>query len=118
MKWLVVAAILGYLGLRIYVYFKPSSLVARVLRRRSLLRTDAHAMSRRELLLSALSFFVFAACCGALYLGVARGAAELGWALFEARPVVVLAKAGLFVGVMALAACLFLAGVAVLRRER
>jgi hypothetical protein len=118
MKWLVVAAILGYLGLRIYIYFKPSSTVARTMHRRYLLRTDAHAMSRRELLLSALSFLVFAAGCAALYLGVAWGAAELGWTFFEARPVVVLAKAGLFVGVMALAACLFLAGVAVLRGGR
>ena len=117
MKWLVVAAILVYLGLRVYVYFRPRTTVARFLRRRYLLRTDAAAMSRRELWLSAASFFAFAVAAAALYLGVAWGTADLGWAIFSARPVVVAAKAGLFVGSMAAAACLFLVGAAVFRRE-
>lgn len=118
MKWLVVAVILSYLGLRIYVYFKPRSALARAVRRRFLLRTDAHAMTTKELLLSALSFFTFAAACGGVYLGVTRGADTLGWAFFDARPVVVLAKAGLFVGAMALATGLLLVGAATLRRGR
>jgi hypothetical protein len=114
-KWLIVAAILGYVGLRLFVYFKPDAPIARALHRRFLLRTDAHAMSRRELLLSALSFLAFAAASVGLYLGVVLGASELGWRLFEARPVVVLGKAGLFVGAMSLAAAVFLVGAAVVR---
>ena len=117
MKWLVVAAILAYLGLRVYVYFKPHSPLARTMRRRFLLRTDAHAMSRRELALSALSFLVFAVAAAGLYAGVLWGAERLGWAVFESRPVVVLGKAGLFVGALALITGLFLVGAAVLRRE-
>lgn len=116
MKWLVVAAILAYVGLRIYVYLKPGAPISRAFHRRYLLRTDAHAMSRRELVLSSLSFLVFAVGCAGLYLGVTWGASELGWRFFDARPVVVLAKAGLFVGAMAVAATLFLLGAAVVRR--
>ena len=116
MKWIVVALILAYVGLRIYVMFRPGSTVARALHRRYLLRTDAHAMSRRELVFSSLSFLAFTVCCAGLYLGVSWGAAELGWRIFDARPVVVLGKAGLFVGAMALAAALFLLGAAVVRR--
>jgi len=117
MKWLVVAAILAYVGLRVYIYFRPNASISRAFHRRYVLRTDAHAMSRKELLLSALSFFVFAVCAAGLYLGVGWGAAELGWRLFDARPVVVLGKAGLFIGAMALAAGVFLLGAAVFRRE-
>ncbi len=116
MKWLVVAVILAYAGLRVFVYFKPSAPISRAFHRRYLLRTDAHAMSRKELLLSSLSFLAFALCCAGLYLGVMWGASELGWRVFDARPVVVLGKAGLFVGAMALAATLFLLGAAVVRR--
>ncbi|MEE4271945.1 MAG: hypothetical protein V2I67_09730 [Thermoanaerobaculales bacterium] len=117
MKWLVVTAILAYVGLRVYIYFKPGAPISRYLRRRYILRTDAHAMSRKELLLSALSFLAFAVCAGALYLGVTSGASELGWRIFDARPVVVAAKAGLFIGGMALAACLFLVGAAAFRKD-
>jgi len=117
MKWLVVAAILAYVGLRVFIYFKPGSPVSRAFHRRYLLRTDARAMSRRELLLSALSFLAFAAGAVGLYFGMMWGASELGWRIFDARPVVVLGKAGLFVGAMALAASLFLLGAAALRRE-
>ena len=116
MKWLIVAAILGYVGLRVFIYFKPKSSVARTFHRRYLLRTDAHAMSRKELVLSAFSFLAFAMCAVGLYFGMTWGASELGWRLFDARPVVVLGKAGLFVGAMALAATLFLLGAAVVRR--
>ena len=116
MKWLVVAAILAYVGLRVWIYFKPRSPIARAFHRRYLLRTDAHAMSRRELLLSALSFLVFALCAAGLYAGVTWGASELEWRFFDARPVVVLGKAGLFIGAMALAAGVFLVGAAVFRR--
>lgn len=116
MKWLVVAAILTYLGLRIYVSVKPASPLARAYHRRVLLRTDAHAMSRRELVVSAASFSAFAAASFGLWLGVTWGASELGWSVFGARPVAVLAKAGLFVGVMAAAAAVFLVGAAVVRR--
>jgi len=117
MKWLVVAAILGYVALRVYVYFRPGAPVSRAFRRRYLLRTDAGAMSRRELVLSALSFLAFAVAAAGLYVGVVWGGAELGWRLFDARPVVVLGKAGLFIGAMALAACVFLLGAALVRRE-
>lgn len=117
MKWLVVAAILAYVGLRVYVMLRPKSSIARTFNRRYLLRTDAHAMSRRELLLSSLSFLAFAVGAVALYFGVAWGASELGWRFFDARPIVVLAKAGLFVGAMALTASLFLVGAAVVRRD-
>jgi hypothetical protein len=115
-KWLIVGAILVFVGLRVFIFFRPDSPLARVVRRRYLLRTDAHAMSRRQLVLSALSFLGFA--CGAvgLYLGVRWGGSELGWRIFEARPIVVLAKAGLFVGAMAVVACLFLVGAAIVRR--
>jgi hypothetical protein len=41
----------------------------------------------------------------------------LGWRFFEARPVVVLGKAGLFIGAMALSAGVFLIGAAVFKRE-
>jgi hypothetical protein len=116
MKWLVVATILAYAGLRVWIYLKPRSPIARALHRRYLLRTDAHAMSRKELLLSALSFLVFASCAAGLYVGVRWGASELGWGFFDARPVVVLGKAGLFIGAMALAAGVFLLGAAVFRR--
>jgi hypothetical protein len=116
MKWLVVAAILAYLGLRVYVYFKPRSPIARAMRRRVLLRTDAHAMTRRELVLSSLSFLVFAVAAAGLYVGVLWGGDRLGWAVFESRPVVVLGKAGLYVGALALITSLFLVGAAVLRR--
>jgi len=116
MKWFVVALILAYVGLRVHVMFRPASPVARAFHRRYVLRTDAHAMSRRELLLSSLSFLAFAVCCAGLYFGVAWGASDLGWRVFDARPVVVLGKAGLFVGAMALAATVFLLGAAVLRR--
>lgn len=116
MKWLVVTAILAYVGLRIYIYFNPRSPIARAMQRRFILRTDADAMSRKELLLSALSFLVFAAGAVGLYFGVTLGASELGWRVFDARPVVVLGKAGLFVGAMALAASLFLLGAALFRR--
>lgn len=119
MKWLVVAAILAYVGLRLFIYFKPKSSVAREYRRRYLLRTDAHAMSRKELVLSALSFLAFAVAAIGLYFGMTWGGSELGWRFFDARPVVVLGKAGLFVGAMALAASLFLLGAAVARpRDR
>ncbi len=117
MKWLVVIAILVYVGFRVYVYFKPSAPVARAFHRRYLLRTDAHAMSRKELVLSALSFLAFAAAAIGLYFGMTWGASELGWRFFDARPVVVLGKAGLFIGAMALAASLFLLGAAVARRD-
>ncbi len=117
MKWLVVAAILSYVALRIFIYFKPGAPISRAFRRRYLLRTDAGAMSRKELVFSALSFLVFAVIAGGLYVGMTWGAAELGWRFFDARPVVVLGKAGLFVGAMALAASLFLLGAAVIRRE-
>lgn len=116
MKWLVVAAILAYVGLRVYVVFRPTSSVARALHRRYLLRTDARAMSRKELLLSALSFLAFAVGAVALYFGVTWGSSELGWRFFEARPVVVLGKAGLFVGAMALAAAVYLLGATIARR--
>ena len=116
MKWFVVALILAYVGLRVYVMLRPSSSVARAFHRRYVLRTDAHAMSRNELVLSSLSFLAFALCCAGLYLGVTFGASELGWGFFDARPVVVLGKAGLFVGAMALAATLFLLGAAAVRR--
>ncbi len=116
MKWLVVTAILAYVGLRLYIYFRPHASISRAFRRRFILRTDAHAMSRKELVLSALSFLVFAAGSVGLYFGVTLGASELGWRVFDARPVVVLGKAGLFVGAMALAASLFLVGAAVVRR--
>jgi hypothetical protein len=116
MKWFVVASILAYVGFRVYVFVKPDAPVARAFRRRYLLRTDAHAMSRREMLLSAASFLGFAAGAVAIYFLVSWGASELGWRFFESRPVVVLAKAGLFVGAMALAAAVFLVGVAVVRR--
>ncbi len=116
MKWLVVAAILAYVGLRVYVMLRPKSTIARAFRRRYLLRTDAHAMSRKELVLSALSFLSFAVAAIGLYFGVIWGASELGWRFFDARPVVVLGKAGLFIGAMALAASLFLFGAAVVRR--
>jgi len=117
MKWLVVAAILGYLALRVYVYFMPKAPISRAFRRRYLLRTDAGAMSRRELVLSALSFLGFAVAAAGLYAGVVWGGAELGWRVFDARPVVVLGKAGLFVGAMAGAACLYLLGAALVRGE-
>jgi hypothetical protein len=117
MKWLVVAAILAYVGLRIYVYFRPGSPVSRFMRRRVILRTDAHAMSRRELVLSAASFLGFAAAAAGLYLGVRLGASELGWAVFDARPVVVLGKAGLFVGAMAAVAAVFLLAASVIRHR-
>jgi hypothetical protein len=116
MKWLIVAAILAYVGLRIYISLKPGTAISRAFHRRYLLRTDAHAMSRREMVLSSLSFLAFAGGCAGLYLGVTWGASELGWRVFDARPVVVLGKAGLFVGAMALAAALFLLGAAVVRR--
>lgn len=116
MKWLVVAAILAYLGLRVYVYFKPRSPIARAMRRRFLLRTDAHAMTRRELVLSSLSFLVFAVVAAGLYAGVLWGGDQLDWAVFESRPIVVLGKAGLYVGALALITGLFLLGAAVLRR--
>ena len=115
MKWLIVAVILAYVGLRVYVYFRPGSPVSRMMHRRYLLRTDAQAMSRKELVLSALSFLAFAICAVAFYLGVRYGEAELGWRIFEARPIVVAAKAGLFIGAMAAAAGLFLGGAAVFR---
>lgn len=118
MKWLVVTAILAYVGLRIYVYFRPQAPISRALRRRFILRTDAHAMSRKEMVLSALSFLLFAVGCVGLYFGVTLGASELGWRIFEARPVVVLGKAGLFIGAMALAASLFLVGAAVVRKGK
>ena len=117
MKWLVVAAILAYIALRIYITFRPSSPIARVFRRRFLLRTDAHRMSRRELVLSSLSFLAFSVGAVGLYVGTTWGASELGWRFFDARPVVVLGKAGLFVGAMALAASLYLLGAAVVRRS-
>jgi hypothetical protein len=116
-KWLVVAVILGYVGIRIYIALKPRSPLARAFHRRVVLRTDAHAMTRRELVLSALSFLAFAALGVGLYLGVTEGAERLGWALFGARPVVVLGKAGLFVGGMALVTGLFLLGAAVWRHR-
>jgi hypothetical protein len=74
-------------------------------------------MSRKELFLSAFSFLVFAAGSFGLYFGVILGASELGWRIFDARPVVVLGKAGLFIGAMALTASLFLTGAAVVRRR-
>jgi hypothetical protein len=117
MKWLIVAAILAYVGLRVFVYLKPRAPLSRALRRRYLLRTDTQAMSRRELFLSSLSFIVFAGCGLGLYLAVGWGAEELGWRFFNSRPVAVAAKAGLFVGAMALAMGIFLCGVAVFRRE-
>ena len=117
MKWLVVALILGYVGVRVFIYFKPASPMARAYRRRYLLRTDAQAMSRKELVLSALSFLAFAVFAIGLYFGMTWGASELGWRVFDARPVVVLGKSGLFIGAMALAASLFLIGVAVSRRR-
>jgi len=117
MKWIVVAAILAYLGVRVWVAFKPDSAIARTIKRRYLLRTDAHAMSRNELLLSSLSFLAFGLAGIALYVGVDWGASELQWRLFTARPIVVLGKAGLFVGAMALMACVFLVGAAVSRRD-
>ena len=116
MKWLVVVAILAYVGLRLYVMLRPKSSVARAFRRRYLLRTDAHAMSRKELVLSALSFLAFAVFAIGLYFGMTLGGSELGWRVFDARPVVVLGKAGLFIGAMALVASLFLLGAAVMRR--
>ena len=116
MKWFVVALILAYVGLRVYVMLRPTSSLARAFHRRYVLRTDAHAMSRKELLLSSLTFLAFALCCAGFYLGVTWGATELGWRVFDARPVVVLGKAGLFVGAMALAATLFLFGAAVVRK--
>jgi hypothetical protein len=118
MKWLVVAAIVGYVGFRVFVYFRPDAAISRAFRRRYLLRTDAHAMTRKELMLSALSFFLFAGFGVGLYVGVGWGASELGWRVFSSRPVVVLGKAGLFVGVMALAAAVFLIGAAVARPNR
>jgi hypothetical protein len=117
MKWVVVALILGYVGLRVYIYFKPSAPISRAFRRRFILRTDAHAMTRKEMALSSVSFLVFAACAVGLYLGVRLGSAELGWRLFDSRPVVVLGKAGLFVGAMATAAAIFLAGAAVVGKR-
>lgn len=117
MKWIVVAVILAYVALRVTVYFKPDAPISRAFRRRYLLRTDAGAMSRRELVLSALSFLAFAVVAAGLYLGVVWGGVELGWRLFDARPVVVLGKAGLFIGAMALGACLYLLGAALVRRE-
>lgn len=117
MKWLVVAAILAYVGLRVFIYFRPKSSVARAFRRRYLLRTDAHAMSRKELVLSGLSFFAFAIVAIGLYFGMTWGGSELGWRFFDARPVVVLGKAGLFIGAMALAAGVFLLGAAAIRRN-
>jgi hypothetical protein len=116
MKWLVVVVILAYVGLRIFIYFKPGAPLARAFRRRYVLRTDAHAMSRKELVLSSLSFLAFAVCAIGLYFGMTWGASELGWRVFDARPVVVLGKAGLFIGAMALTAALFLLGAAVVRR--
>ena len=74
MKWLVVAAILAYVGLRVYVMLRPKSTIARAFRRRYLLRTDAHAMSRKELVLSALSFLSFAVAAIGRYFGVIWGA--------------------------------------------
>jgi hypothetical protein len=116
MKWFVVALILAYVGLRVYVMLRPKSSIARAFHRRYVLRTDAHAMSRKELVLSSLSFLAFAVCCAGLYVGVMWGGTELGWRIFDARPVVVLGKAGLYVGAMALAATLFLLGAAAVRR--
>jgi len=116
MKWLVVAAILAYVGLRVWIYFKPQSPISRAFHRRYLLRTDAHAMSRKELVLSALSFAAFSLLAVGLYVGVTWGASELEWRIFDARPVVVLGKAGLFIGAMALAAGVFLLGAAAFRR--
>jgi len=116
MKWLVVAVILAYVGLRVFVYFKPGAPISRAFHRRYLLRTDAGEMSRKELVLSALSFLAFAIAAAGLYFGVIWGAAELGWRFFDARPVVVLGKAGLFIGAMAMVASLFLLGAAVIRR--
>ncbi len=104
------------MGLRVYVMLRPGRRSRRAFHRRYVLRTDAHAMSRKELLLSSLSFLAFAVCCAGLYLGVTWGASDLGWRVFDARPVVVLGKAGLFVGAMALAATVFLLGAAVVRR--
>jgi len=116
MKWLVVSAILAYVGLRLYIYFRPQAPISRAFRRRFILRTDAQAMSRKEMVLSALSFLVFSAGCVGLYFGVTLGASELGWRIFDARPLVVLGKAGLFIGAMALVASLFLLGAAVLKK--
>ena len=117
MKWLVVAVILGYVGLRVFVYFRPNAPISRALHRRYVLRTDAHAMSRRELFLSALSFVAFAAGAIGLHVAVTWGSSALGWRVFDSRPVIVLGKAGLFIGALALAMSLFLAGVAFLRKE-
>lgn len=118
MKWLVVAVILAYIGLRVTIALRPSAPLSRFVRRRVVLRTDVDEMSRRELILSAASFLVFAICGVALSLGIGRAGAELGWAVFFSRPVVVLGKAALFVGALAAATGLFLAAVAVLRRDR
>jgi len=115
-KWLVVAAILAYVAFRAYVAVRPRSPLARAFRRRVILRTDAHAMTRKELALSALSFLAFGLLGVGLFVGVTTGSERLGWAMFEARPVMVLGKAGLFVGAMALVTGLFLLGAAVWRR--
>jgi hypothetical protein len=117
MKWLVVAAILTYVGLRVWVAVKPDSSIARAFRRRYVLRTDTQAMTRKELLLSSLSFLAFGLCGIGLYFGVDWGSTELHWRVFHARPVVVLGKAGLFVGAMALVACVFLLGAAIYDRK-
>jgi hypothetical protein len=117
MKWLVVAAILTYVGLRVWVAVRPKSTIARAFRRKYVLRTDTHAMSSKELLLSSLSFLAFGLAGIGLYFGVGWGASELGWRVFDARPVVVLGKAGLFVGAMALMACVFLLGVTIFDRK-
>jgi hypothetical protein len=111
MKWLVVAAILAYVGLRVYVYLRPKSAIGRAFQRRYVLRTDAHAMSRKEVLLSSLSFLAFGLAGVGLFVGVGWGTSELQWQIFNARPIVVLAKAGLFVGGMALVTSVFLIGV-------
>jgi hypothetical protein len=116
-KWLVVLVILGYLGLRVYVTLRPTSTLGRAFRRRYLLRTDAQAMTRTELALSAMSFLLFAVVAVGLDLGIVWGTNHLAWGILESRPVVALAKAGLFVGALALAASLFLLGAAVLRRS-
>jgi hypothetical protein len=117
-KWLLVVAIVGFAALRLVAHLRPDAKIARLGRRRALLRTDARSMSRRELLLSALSFLAFATAAAGLYAGVVWGGAELGWRVFEARPVVVLGKAGLFVGVLALATSLYLVGAALARPHR
>ena len=104
MKWLIVAAILLFVALRIRAWARRSPVLGPVLRDLRLRRDPQREMSARELTRGALILTAFAVAAATVHLALVEGARRFAWIDLQAPFLGTVAAASLWVAVLALVA--------------